>query len=169
MDYKDLTTLIVKVFGAFLVVHVLGLVPTFTADAIMAFDGWFTIVQKIVLPLIFPLSAGLFMLFFPATLTNKLIQGEKIVGVPSYLPQLERIALSLLGFYLLFSTVSDLCYHVSRLVLARGQSASRLASETPTDIHGAIIGSSIGLLISLWFIFGARGLLRFVSKLRDRD
>lgn len=171
MDYKDLTTLIIKVFGAFLVVHILSLVPTYTTDAIMAFDGWFTILHRIVLPLFFPLAAGLLMLFFPATLTNRLIRGEKLSDLSTYLPQLERIALATLGFFLLFSTVSDLGYHVSRLVWAREVTTTsyRNFPGVPADIYGAIVGSSIGLLISIWFILGSRGILRVASKLRGPD
>lgn len=171
VDYKDLTTLIVKVFGALIVVHILSLVPSYTTDAIMAFDGWFTILRRTVLPLIFPLSVGLLMLCFPGTLTNKLIRGEKLSGLPTYLPQLERIALTILGFFLLFSTVSDLGFHISRLMWAHEVPTAswRKLSEVPADIYGAIVGSSIGLLVSIWFILGSGGILRVVSKLRGRD
>lgn len=173
MDYKGLTALLIKIGGLVIVVVMISLLPTYVSAGIGALEtSWLAFFTVAILPLLFPLMVGILMLVFPATIANRIIQGEKLSDLPTtYLPQLEQLAMTLLGVYLLFRAISDFVFHLSKLFWVRHLiSIGEVATFdylSPNTI-GYLIATAVEATIAIWLTVGSSGILAFVRKLRDK-
>ena len=173
MNYKDLTALLIKVGGLVIVVVMISLLPSYVSAGIGALEtSWFAFFTVAILPLLFPLLVGILMLVFPGKIGNRIIQGEKLSELPTtYLPQLERLAMTLLGVYLLFRAISDFVFHLSKLLWVRhliniGEIPA-LNYRLPDSV-GYLIATVAEGAIAIWLVVGSSGILAFVRKLRDQ-
>lgn len=77
MDYKDLTSILLKTTGATLIFWYVSWFPSALSTGFeQPFDGTKLFIE--LLPPIFGLGMALFIFNFPATIANKLINGEKL-------------------------------------------------------------------------------------------
>jgi hypothetical protein len=99
MDAKDLAALLLKIAGLVILGHALFQVPYFFpldeisggkfsfADAAMSAVYYTTL----------PLVVGALLWFFPATISNKIVSGEKLSDASFGVKQFEQVALALIG------------------------------------------------------------------------
>ena len=173
MSYKELTALLIKVGGLVIVVVMISLLPSYVSAGIGALEtSWFAFFAVAILPLLFPLTVGILMLVFPGTISNRIIPGGKLSELPNiYLPQLERLAMTLLGVYLLFRAISDFVFQLSKLLWVRhlisiGEVPT--LSYLPPDTVGYLIATVVEGAVAIWLTVGSAGILAFVRKVRDR-
>lgn len=172
MNYKDLTALLIKIGGLIIVVAMVGLLPSYVSAGIGALEtSWFAFFTVAILPLLFPSLAGVLMLVFPGTIGNRIIPAEKLSELPStYLTQLEQLAMTLLGVYLLFRAISDLVLNLSKLLWVRHLMTIgelRVSNYLFPDTVGYLAATVVEGAIAVWLIFGSSRILAFVHKLRD--
>lgn len=172
MDYKDLTAILLKTTGAILIFWYLSwlpsLIPTVTkqpfSELTLFIDALPTIVGLVFAGLLFS---------FPATISNKLIDGGKLNRDATFVDSLQIIALRLIGIYHVITSIIDLIHHFSTAILAptiyeKMGLTPPLTGWTP-DLVGWSIATFAELAIGLWFTLGAEGILRLVQKIRGRN
>lgn len=164
MNYKDLTALLIKIGGLIIVVSMISFLPSYVSAGIGALEtSWFAFFAVAILPLLFPLLAGILMLVFPGTIGNRIIPAEKLSELPTtYLPQLERLAMTLLGVYLLFRAISDLVLNLSKLFWVRHlMSIGELSAPSYLlpDTVGYLAATVVEGAIAIWLTIGSSGIL----------
>ncbi|HSI23388.1 MAG TPA: hypothetical protein VK959_10240 [Methylophilaceae bacterium] len=171
MDYKDLTSLLVKIIGAVLLFWYISWLPTLIPDAIKAPSFWPAFLLA-GLPSLGNLAIGLILFFFPATITNKLIDGNKLNTDKTFLPALQVLALRLVGVFYVFNSIIDLVTHFStviltpRIYLLRGITPP-LSAWTPT-LAAYVVATFVELGLALWLVLGAEGISNSIQKIRGR-
>lgn len=166
MDYKNLTSLLIRLAGFFILVNAITNMPAYFTYALSAKDDnaplW-VIIFGAVLPIAIPTLVGLALIYFPRTISNKLVYDtDDVKTLVDAAPQLESIAISILGVYLLFRAVSDAVYHLSRLfiyykVISSDISYRGIPSVLPQDF-GYLIATGIEFLLAFWLILGSKGI-----------
>lgn len=172
MDYKDLTAILLKTTGAILIFWYLSwlpsLIPTVTKQP---FSSLLLLIDA--LPTIVGLMFASLLFTFPATVSNKLISGEKLNQDETFVASIQIIALRLIGIYHVIASIIDLAHHFSTAILAptiyeKMGVTPPLTGWTP-DLVGWTIATFVELAIALWFTFGAEGILRLIIKIRGRN
>jgi len=172
MDYKDLTAILLKTTGAVLIFWYLSWLPSLIPLATkQPFSGLLLLAEA--LPTIVGLVFAGFLFTFPATVSNKLITGEKLNHDETYVASLQIIALRLIGIYHVFMSITDLTHHFSTAILTPTLYEKMGVTPPPTgwtpDLVGWTIATFVELAIALWFTLGAEGILRLLQKVRGRD
>jgi len=173
MDYRDFTTLLTRIFGAFMLANVFffylpgsisSALPTFRESIwIFGFHAF--------IPSFIPLVVGFLLMKFPATITNRLLKGEKLSELPNqYLLQIERIAFCVLGLFVLSRSISDLAYYFATYFWGNHlNSTSYMEVESfllSPDHFGNIVSAVIETVFGIWLIFGAATIARTLASLR---
>lgn len=172
MDYKDLTALLAKLTGAILLFWYISWLPTFVPAALEAPSFWWAIFVSIV-PSVVPLLLAFVLFTFPATVTNKFIDGSKISTSNSFLVALEILALRLIGVFYVFNSIVDLAGHFSKVLITpviyekMGVPAPYTA-WTP-DLAAWVIATLVELGLAIWLVLGAQGIAKAIQRLRSRD
>ena len=171
MDYKDLTALLLKLAGACLLLWCITWVaPTIT----VMFQPQVTAHQiflGVTPPLIF-LVLSVLLFLFPATVTNKLIRGEKLETNAAFLDSLEVLAIRVIGLFFLVRGSVDLTFHFATIYFigpfyeAAGMPRPPI-SWTP-ELAANIVSTVIELCLAAWFAFGAQGIAGVVNRMRGR-
>jgi hypothetical protein len=172
MDYKDLTAILIKITGAALFFWYLTWLPSLLPLAreehislqMLVAEGFPAIVGLIFSAIVFT---------YPATITNRLISGEKLNFDDTFASSIQTIAIRLIGIYHVMIAVSDLVHHASKALLTphlyQDMGLANPPSGWTPDLVGWVIASAIELLIALWFVFGAKGILRFIEQARGHS
>jgi hypothetical protein len=176
MDWRTLTRLLIKVAGAAVIVwsiiHIGQSVSYVLQMNSQGVSPW-VIALAALFPTGIPLVVGVVLLTFPGKVSNTLIYGEEFLDTPSKtMLQVERIVYSLLGLYLVISAISDGIYHYARLRLYKkiveDQSYAGAPALLPDDF-GRILATGAELVLGLFLIFGATGLVKLFRRIRGRD
>lgn len=172
MDYKDLTSILLKTAGATLIFWYVSWLPSALSTGFeWPFDGAKLFIE--LLPPLFGLGLALFIFNFPATITNKLINGEKLSQSEGLANTLQVGAIRLIGIYHLLTGTIDLVHHFSVALLTPRLYENMGIAQPPSgwtpDLIGWTISTFIELAIALWFVLGAEGIIRLVHKTRGRD
>jgi hypothetical protein len=113
--------------------------------------------------LVFPLLLGAICWFLPLPITNTIIKGEPLVEDNAmFFPELERVAITVMGLYLLYRGLSDLAYnyaHDAELVELLGREHERKAGR-----YAAFFSTYVEIGVSILFIFGARTIVTSLRK-----
>jgi hypothetical protein len=172
MDSKDLTRLLVKLIGAVLVFWYLAWLPSAISAAFQAK----LFLQGLLLhfaPAVIPLVLGFLIFMFPATITNKLIDGSKLETPQTLVTELELLALRLLGVFYLFRGGVDLAYHVSKLGLTSRIFEAYGSPPPPTpwtlDLAANMVATIVELCFALWLTLGSQGIINAIHRIRGRD
>src|SRR5215472_16115915 len=102
MDTKDLTIVLLKIAGLIILgVSLFSLPAYFSPDAISSSRFSFSeSLLHFVYYYALPILAGLSLWFFPATITNRIVSGEKPANGQFGVPELERVALTVVGVWM---------------------------------------------------------------------
>lgn len=171
MDTKDISNLLLKIGGMFIIVmsisHIQGYVSAYTQYAERSFPLFLSIV---VIPNIIPLLLGIFIFTKPSKITNKIIhEGAQEEGrsANSAVQGIEQIALTVLGFYLLSLAFSDIVYHLTNFIKAKSNLINQGGTLSNSQILTApFIATIAELWFSLWLIFKSKGIVLFIKQIR---
>ncbi len=154
MKNEQLVGLGVRLFAIWLVVYTVRSLPTLWLFG-TGQDGSGVFVFAIAYLLLLIVSAILLWLF-PLTVANKLLPG-KVLDVRTALPleELQCAAFCLLGLWLLTDAIPSLTYY---FVLFYQFSKDYQILHNPQTASG-LMRSVVELIIGVWLLFGARGLL----------
>lgn len=172
MDYKDLTAILLKITGAALIFIYLPWLPASIPIALNTpFNGLRLFFE--LLPTLTGLAIAFVIFKFPASIANKLISGPKLTENQAFVTSLQVVALRLIGIYHTFMAITDLAHHFSVAVLTPRMYKSFVGYASPQsgwtpELVGWTIATFIELMIALWFVLGAEGILRLVEKVRGR-
>lgn len=173
MSAKDLVAVIIKLGGMALVVLSAINLSEFLPYLFDASNQYalVDIVSILVSRLVIPAGLGLIFLNFGGLITNHLIAGEQIdSGDNSYAQHLEQMGITILGVYLIFRTVSDAIAHAAYYYklneMVKSGELHGLTNIIPPDRFAAIVATGAEMLIALWLVLGARGLVAFFNRLR---
>jgi hypothetical protein len=172
MDYKDLTAILIKILGAALLFWYITWLPSLIPLAVKE-PFSFKLLLTEATPAIIGLLFAFIVFTYPATISNKLISGEKLNYDATFADSIQIIAIRLIGVYHIMLSVTDLVHHFSKAILTPSfyESMGRIAPPTgwTPDLVGWVIASFAELFIALWFVFGTEGILRFIHKLRGHN
>jgi hypothetical protein len=165
MTSAQIVGLGVRLFAIWLVVSVLRHVPgvwRFNVPAATAGDSWTNVVIVAVTIIILAIAAGLW--FFPLAVANKLIPRScKTDHLHVPLDQAESVGFSLLGLWVLTSSVPDAFYWVfMRYQASRPNSMLELRA----DDYSYMVTTAVEVVLGIWLLFGARGLRRLLRWAR---
>jgi hypothetical protein len=111
-----------------------------------------------------PIVLGLLLWFFPATVTNKIVSGEKLSGERFGAVDLERVALTVVGAWLFAYGIADLIYTVTSMVVLQVAYADQ--SPQLTRYLPGIITSAAKAALGLGLAIGAKGVARLINRVR---
>ncbi|MBE9610420.1 hypothetical protein [Chitinilyticum piscinae] len=175
MNFHDLSRLIVRLSGAFIMTTALAWWPSYIQAALgllphapLAFVG------NALLPVALPLLIGLGLFLFPSVISQRGLPaaGDGQSLPPNWPAILERILLGLLGIYLLSRAMSDLVFGL----IKRGAILNYFAEQAPglplpiemaSELYGNLVASAVELLVGLALILGAGGLQRVLARVRS--
>jgi hypothetical protein len=169
MDYRSITTLLLRLTGVVILAAALIQAPKWIVSLILstasggvnAGDWLLTAVPSTVSTLI-----GLLLIYFPATVANRIVSGG---GESMDNRHLEQIGFSILGLYFVATAMFDGVYLLAKLRLYPLIFYPDL-SDRPirlTDSQFADIASTgTQFVVGVALLFGGRGLANIVHRLR---
>ena len=166
MDTKDVSAILLKTIGLVMIAYSVFEVPMYFPPNFGTTDQFsiFAALAQAAAALTLPIVLGLLLWFFPKTVTNSIVSGEKLSGERFGSADLERIALTVLGAWLVAYGLADLIYSVSTLIFQQREYAERappLSRYLPGIVtSGAKVAIGIGLAI------GANGIARLINRIR---
>lgn len=167
VDLEGVVRLGLKLIGLGLVVYGAVTLPGYVTS-LASGGGFGTFPMQAMAFLTGPVLAvmfGLFLWLFPSPVVNTVIHKRKVMsdGNQDWSGRLEVVGMSLLGVWLLYRAVSDLVFHS----LMHFQQAGSLAHAEGFSELGAALGATlVEFVLALFLLFGARGISRFVRRLR---
>lgn len=169
MDYKDLTALLAKLTGAVLLFWYISSLPSLIPGVLQAPSFWWAIFVNIV-PSIVPLLLAIVLFVFPATVTNKLVKGNKLDTNVAFLAGLEILALRLIGVFYVFNSIVDLVTHFAKVLITPSIYEKMGMIAPPTawtpDTAAWTLATFVELGLALWLVFGAHGIANAIQRLR---
>jgi hypothetical protein len=117
------------------------------------------------MPLIAPFLFGTILWFFPATVTNTVVQIDVSVKESKigWAQELERVGVSLLGLYLFYDAVADIAYHVLN---HRAKTAMLGNVRAPDDFPALVSAVTIEFVLALLFMLQSKGIVNLLRKAR---
>jgi hypothetical protein len=167
MDTKDVSAILLKTMGLVMLAYAVFAIPSYFPPRVNLTDQY-SILDALVEAggtLALPFVFGLLLWFFPATVTNKIVGGKKLSGERFGAPDLERVALTVVGLWLVAYGVADMVYTLSTMVtlqLAYGERVAQLSRYIP-----GIITSAAKVAMGVGLAFGAKGIARLIDRVRD--
>lgn len=172
MDSKDLSAILIKITGAILIFWYLTGLPNLLPLAMKEQITFLWLLNE-ALPLIIGLVFAGALFAFPSTITNKLITGEKLNLNTDLVVSLQIIAIRLIGVYHIMMGLCDLTHHFSKALLTPGIYERMGVTAPPSgwtpDLIAWVIATIVELLLALWFVIGAEGILRLIQKVRGKS
>ena len=168
MDMKDLAALLVKTAGLTLFGYALIRLPVYilpVGDPNAPFSIGALFAQAGVI-LALPMLLGLLFWFFPATVTNKMISGEKLAGAQFGLREFERVALTIVGVSIVAYGLADFIHAVAFAYILHNEHPE--VTPLPAEVYAGIVFHVAKIAIGMSLTVGARGIGQFVARLQGR-
>ena len=177
MDYKSLTSLILRLTGVIIIVTATTAMPHTFISLHGRNPAESPDVAALVLTIVasgFPILIGLLLIYFPATIANKIVAagGESVDMLI-----LQQVAFSVLGLYFVSLAVFDAIYWLAKLRIYFAV-YSELTYALPFRLNpqdfAGIAATCAQFVAGIVLMFGGRGLANLVHRLRsplvpDRD
>lgn len=168
MDTHELSRILIKIAGISIIIFVLVGIPSYISyyySLQLKEDSVVSFFLISILPMIIPLLAGYLMWQFPNTIANKIIKPdteEKPTDSKLGL-EIQTIAFSVLGIYLLFNAFSDVIYHLSyyyKTMKASGTGYMEIST------YAFIVATCAEIIFASVLLFGGKGVAEFLRKIR---
>ncbi len=174
MDYRTITSLMLRLAGVFILVQLVTSVPQaitnllrFGGQEIVGVDAlWLSAVA-----LVLPLVIGLMLVYFPSTVANRVVRVEEPVDTGKLAESLLPVALACLGVYFVCAALFDGVYYLSRMwlyyaVVDKLRWTGPAPALTPGDFAG-IASTLAQFVIGLALALGPKGLRKLVTRMRS--
>jgi hypothetical protein len=163
MDTKDIAALLLKTAGLVMFAYAIFNIPYYflphaRSDSEYSFIASFMQAAAI---LTLPIVVGLLLWFFPATVVNKIVSGDKLTD-GLQVRDLERVALTVIGIWFMAFGVSDLVYQAGSMILMKRQ----FPDAPPVEAWLGIIAAAAKLLVGFGLAVGGKGVVRVIAKAR---
>jgi len=166
MDTKDISAVLLKTIGLVMLAYAVFEIPLYFPPRSSA-AGEYSVslaVAQATATLALPIVLGLLLWFFPATVVNKIVSGEKLSSERFGAPDLERVALTVVGAWLVAYGVADLIYGISTMVVVQREYAEQ--SPPLSRYFPGMIASVAKVAIGLGLAFGAKAIARLINRVR---
>lgn len=167
MDTRDLTKVLVKLFGLGVAAYAVFDLPAYFLGP---YDGSAPLslgdrIAYAVAAQLLPIVFGALLWFLPGTVCNRIVSGPTVGTTSSGLHDFERVALTLLGVWLSVNGVVEALSALLRLYFtSRERPDLPLQGQVFMGPAAALIKTSIGVAL----VIGAPGIQRLVERLRGR-
>lgn len=168
MDLNGISQVLIKVAGISIIIFTLVGVPTYISyyfSLNLDNDSVGTFLLISVLPMALPILVGFLLWKFPGTIANKIVPSDNQVNSRTT-EEIEIIAFSVLGLYLLFNAVSDIAYHLSFYHKTKDIAGDGAILVEP---YSFIIATVIEIIFALVLLFGSKYLVHFFRKIRGYE
>jgi len=173
MNYKEFSNLLLKLAGILILVLTVTALPTYvTYYAQFELKNFGYFISTVIVPVILPLALGVFLFNRPDAITNKYIGDDNDLTRPSpeTFLRIEQIALTTLGFYLLFKSTSDLIYHFSYFLQQKASVQGKYNQNISLSVflkNPYFISTIAEFIFAFWLIYKTKGIVKFISKIRE--
>jgi len=165
MDIKDISAVLLKTSGLVMLAFAAFEIPSYFLPRASDYEiSVLTAVVQAAAMLSLPIVLGLLLWFFPATVTNKMVSGPKLSGEHFGASDFERVALTVVGAWLVAYGIADLIYTVSSMVVVQ-----RLYAEESAPLGRyipSVITNLAKVALGLGLALGAKGITRVISRIR---
>jgi hypothetical protein len=171
VSHRDLARLLVKIAGLVVIVSALSDLPTNLSRLITADASASVLAMSLMTfgPASISICAGLIMIWGAGNITDHLLYlpSTRPDNGPLAFAEIEEIAVSLLGLYLVANGLAEALYYWGKTelyydyVVAHAYSGQKIA---PAEFGGLIAGG-VRVAIGLALFFGNRGLISLRRKL----
>lgn len=155
---KEITAYAVRIAGLILIVTILAKFPM----VIYAYTNQIEYsIAVYFLPLLTPLFIGVVLFKFPASFSDKFINLSSSTDMALNTEQYLYVGTILVGYVLLFYSLSDIVFHVSNyyyLKSASGGEITYLVYDYPT-----VIATIVELVFSITLIIKAKYLVKYIN------
>jgi hypothetical protein len=163
MTNAQIVALGVRLFAIWLAIEILRHLPGLWAFS--ARDGnvsGFTAIVVLVAVTLIAITLALWR--FPLAVARKLLPTATLdQATPLPAEQIERVGFCLLGLWLLADAVRGLAYSGVMLYYSRQPNVSL---ELRPDNYAAMAQTMVELVLAIWLLFGARGLVGLLRRAR---
>ena len=130
MDTKDVSAILLKTVGLVMVAYAVFELPLYFPPNSGSLDQYsiFAALAQATATLALPIVLGLLLWFFPSTVTNKIVAGEKLSGDRFGSADLERVALTVVGAWLVAYGLLTVIYSIASLIFVQREYAERAPS-----------------------------------------
>jgi len=166
VDTKDVSAVLLKTIGLVMLAYAVFEMPLYFPPRSSTTGDYslFAAVAQAAAALTLPIILGLALWFFPAKVTNKIVSGDKLSGERFGAPELERVALTVIGAWLVAYGIADLIYGISTVVVLQREYAER-GPQLSQYLPG-FIASIAKVALGLGLALGAKGIARFIGRVR---
>lgn len=171
MNLEQMVGVAVRLFAVFLVAYTLRYATSLIAFAMVEPPDYIN--STFILLFGFsPILIAIILWRFPLTVASKLIPkvttGEKPKS-PLSGPEIQVVAFSVLGLWLLASAIPDILYWIAYVYRIKSVSISfRNVELTPQNI-GGMVSASAEFILGLWLLLGSKSIVGIVRRLRHAD
>lgn len=165
MSKEQIVGLAVRLFAVFLIVYTLRYSGSVISLASLDSPG-FWISALVMLFAFLPVVIAFLLWRFPLSVASALIPKATNREKPKPLsePEIQVVAFSILGLWLLASAIPDVFYWV--IYAYRMETVGfRNVELTPQNIAG-IVSTTVELVLGLWLLLGSKGIVGIVRRLR---
>ena len=164
MDLKDISAVLLKTVGLVMLAFALFEIPSYLPPRVSLTEYSLlsaTVDAAAILTL--PIILGLLLWFFPGTVVNKIVSGEKLSGERFGVREFERVALTIFGAWLIAYGIADLIYIVSSMVVLQKvyEQSPAIARHMP-----GLITSIAKVALGFGLALGAKGITGVVQRIR---
>ena len=167
MSREDVIAVAIRLFAIYIAFSILKTVPgavqLLSADGGGAAAGLYAVVLAV--------GAALCILlwFFPLSIAKRLLpvmreaRSEQAIGAPLAL----SLGLTLIGAWLLATSLVDASYWIAMLIRSRGVTAATgVPVEWSHEQIADMLATLVQIFLSLWLVLGSSGLQRLIYKFR---
>jgi hypothetical protein len=108
-----------------------------------------------------PIVLGLFLWFFPATVVNRIVSGDKLTDGLK-IRDFERLAVTIIGIAFVAFGVTDVGYRALSIVVLKQQ----LQDFPMANAWLGIIAGGVKILVGLILAIGAKGVQHVIARAR---
>ena len=165
MKLEYIVALAVRLFS--IVVAIYALSNLVTIGPYFYQQDWHITTYAYVSLMVLLVLIAIYLWKFPLTVTRKLIPFEKHIDTESQqvsYEQIQLVAFTVLGLYLLFNVVSDIIYWSTILFISFRD--SNIPVEISIDQKGQMVATVIELIFVLFLLLGSKGIIKLLHRLR---
>lgn len=165
MDYRTLTTLLLKIVGVGTVIYAVSNIPAYFLNY-YAFqrESFLYFLGISIVPFTLTLALGLALWFFPAKVTNTIVAdiGDSASSLDA--GKLQTVAICTLGMWVLVEGVGNLSYWTTYLTMTHRIEPG--ATLMTPDHYADLLSVASEIVLGLILLLGARGIAALIYRLR---